>query len=514
MNMKHGLLSLACLAALAGAATDAMGGTPARRALGHLQAHRGLAKVSPHDGFLLRNAILDADGSEHVRFDRTYAGLPVIGGDVVVHSRNGVLKSVSSFQSRVIDVATRPALDADAAVVAAGIRFGSGFEGAPEHALVVYARGKGAARLAWRVRLQNRADDMTYIVDARDGAILDAWSNHETAAKAGTARTLYSGDVVLTTNSVSGGYELRDPSRGKAYVMDGSNSRTSGKIYKDADNAWGNGATSDAATVAADAQYGMATTWDYYLSAFGRRGIAGDGKGAYSRVHYGRRYSNAYWSDGCFCMTYGDGDGRVLGPLVALDITGHEMSHGVNARTADLLYSGESGGLNEANSDILGTMVEFSANNAADTPDYLIGEKIFKSNVDGSASQHALRWMFKPSLDGASPDCWYAGIGDLDVHYSSGVGNHFFYLLAEGSAAKTFSGVNHASPTCNGKSVAGIGRAKAQQVWYRALTIYFTSATDYAGARVATIAAAKDLYGATSTEARAVAAAWSAVGVN
>ena len=85
---------------------------------------------------------------------------------------------------------------------------------------------------------------------------------------------------------------------------------------------------------------------------------------------------------------------------------------------------------------------------------------------------------------------------------------------AEGSGAKTYSGVNHASPTCNGSTLAGIGRAKAQKIWYRALTVYFTSTTNYAGARVATIDAANDLYGVGSAEARAVAAAWSAVSVN
>uniref|UniRef100_UPI0013D3529C M4 family metallopeptidase n=3 Tax=Pseudomonadota TaxID=1224 RepID=UPI0013D3529C len=79
---------------------------------------------------------------------------------------------------------------------------------------------------------------------------------------------------------------------------------------------------------------------------------------AYNRVHYSRNYNNAYWSDACFCMTYGDGDGTTLRPLVALDVAGHEMTHGVTSRTANLTYSGESGGLNEATSDIFGTMVE------------------------------------------------------------------------------------------------------------------------------------------------------------
>ncbi len=94
----------------------------------------------------------------------------------------------------------------------------------------------------------------------------------------------------------------------------------------------------------------------------GRNGIFNDGKGVPSRVHYGTNYVNAFW-DGKQ-MTYGDGDGVVAGPLVSIDVAGHEMSHGVTSATANLTYSGESGGLNEATSDIFGTMVEFYSNNA------------------------------------------------------------------------------------------------------------------------------------------------------
>ena len=100
------------------------------------------------------------------------------------------------------------------------------------------------------------------------------------------------------------------------------------------------------------------------------------------------------------------------------------------------------------------------------------------------------------------------------MHYSSGVANLFFYLLAEGTAARTYNGVNHTPTTCNASTVAGIGRAKAAKIWYRALTVYFTSGTNYAGARAGTIAAANDLHGIGSVEARAVATAWSAVAVN
>ena len=512
--MKLVTLAVAVLAAGNALAAGRMDGPIVGRALGFVHNHAGTAKASAADRFLARGAIVDADGTEHVRLERTYAGLPVIGGDLVVHSRNGRLKSMSLAQGAALDLATRPTLGRSGAVVVAGTAFGSDFTGEPQVALVVHARGPGAARLAYRVGLSNARADMTYIVDAHKGTVIERWSNRHTAAATGTARTLYSGDVAITTNSVTGGYELRDPARGRTYTIDGSNSRTSGRIYKDSDNTWGNYTNADKATAAADAQYGAAMTWDYYKNVHGRSGIANNGKGAYSRVHYGFRYSNAYWSDACFCMTYGDGDGVNLGPLVALDIVGHELSHGVNANTANLIYAGESGGLNEANSDILGAMVDFHAKNSQDTPDYLIGEKIYLSNVSGSADQVALRYMFNPAKDGRSPNCYSSSIGDLDVHYSSGVANLFFYLLAEGTGARTYSGVNHTPKTCNGSTFAGIGRSKAGKIWYRALTVYFTSSTNYAGARAATIAAAKDLYGATSAEAGRVATAWSAVKVN
>ena len=324
------------------------------------------------------------------------------------------------------------------------------------------------------------------------------------------------GPVTLTTHPISGGYELKDPSRGNQYTINMGNKSTGGAIYKDVDNTWGDGTLIDLATVAVDAQYGTAVTWDYYLLVHGRNGISNNGVGAYNRVHYNRKYNNAFWSDSCFCMTYGDGDGLTFNPFDSLDVAGHEMSHGVTSRTANLTYSGESGGLNEATSDIFGTMVEFYANNSADTPDYKIGEKLYKSG-----SGKALRYMYSPNTDGASADCWYAGVGSLDVHYSSGVANHFYYLLAEGTAAA--APLNTSSPTCvagntrkatGNASLTGIGRDKAEKIWFRALTVHMTSATNYAGARTATPNAAADLYGANSTEQQAVAAAWAAVLVN
>ena len=121
--------------------------------------------------------------------------------------------------------------------------------------------------------------------------------------------------------------------------------------------------------------------------------------------------------------------------------------------------------------------------------------------------------MDKPSKDGASRDSWSSTIGSIDVHYSSGPANHFFYLLSEGSGSKTINGVTYNSPTSNGSTVTGIGRDKAVKIWYKALTEYMTSTTNYKGARTATLNAASALYGSGSAEYNAVNAAWAAVNV-
>ena len=177
----------------------------------------------------------------------------------------------------------------------------------------------------------------------------------------------------------------------------------------------------------------------------GRAGIWNNGTGARSRVHYGNAYNNAFW-DGTQ-MTYGDGAGNAK-PLTSIDVAAHEMSHGVTENTAGLVYSGDSGGLNEATSDIFGAAVEFYANSAADPGDYLIGEKI---NINGNGTP--LRYMDRPSKDGRSQDCWTTGTKNLDPHYSSGPLNHWFFLASEGSGAKTINGVSDNSPTCNGTTV-------------------------------------------------------------
>ena len=495
----------------------------ATRALAHLAGAGSAAHVSAFDAFTARDVTTDADGSEHVRFDRSYKGLHVIGGDVVVHSNGrGALRAASHTLRAALRLETVARYDDAAAVQYAQTLFTGTPDGSPKATLVVYARG-ALPVLAHDVTITGEGREGTpsilhVIVDANSLQLLDKYDEVMTSTASGVGDTLLSGAVGITTDSqTTGGFAMRDPLRSNNYTTNLKN-RTSGAgtIFTDADNTWGNFATTDTATAGADAHYGLELTWDYYKATFGRNGIDGAGRTTYSRVHYGRSYVNAFWSSACFCMTYGDGDGITYLPLVAIDVAGHEMSHGVTASTAKLIYSGESGGLNEANSDIFGTMVEFYANNAKNPPNYLIGERIYKANNGVATPTTALRFMFKPSLDGASPDCYSSSLGSLDVHYSSGVANHFYYLLAQGAVVPAgFGNLTPASLVCNGNtSVAGVGRDAAAKIWYRALTVYMTSNTNYAGARVATLQAAADLFGTGSAQYATVASAWTAVLVN
>ncbi|MGW1796691.1 M4 family metallopeptidase [Streptomyces sp. NPDC001984] len=493
--------------------------TPSQRA--ELIRDAGAAKadtakaigLGAKEKLVVKDVVKDADGTLHTRYERTYDGLTVLGGDLVVDTAtSGATKSVIRATNAAIKVASlTPAVTKAAAerqAVQRAQALGGTKSSADSSRKVIWA-ASGKPVLAYETVIGGFQDDGTpnqlhVITDAATGKELYRYQGVRT----GIGNTQYSGQVTLTTTQSGSNYTLTDGARGghKTYNLNHGSSGT-GTLFSQTSDTWGNGTTSNAATAGADAHYGAAETWDFYKNTFNRSGIRNDGVGAYSRTHYGNSYVNAFWDDGCFCMTYGDGSGNA-DPLTSLDVAGHEMSHGVTSNTANLTYSGESGGLNEATSDIFGTGVEFYANNSSDVGDYLIGEKI-DINGDGTP----LRYMDKPSKDGASKDSWYSGIGSVDVHYSSGPANHFFYLLSEGSGAKVINGVSYNSPTADGLPVTGIGRDKALQIWYRALTTKFTSTTNYAGARTGTLAAAGELYGTTSAEYKAVQDAWAAVAV-
>ncbi|MFC7488850.1 M4 family metallopeptidase [Knoellia sp. CPCC 206453] len=448
----------------------------------------------------VKSVVTDTNGTRHVRYERTFKGLRVIGGDLVVErSANGATKAVRWNATKAVEVATSPKLSPGQA---RGVAKAAGQDSS---SLVVLAGGAGP-RLAYDVVVESVRADQTpsrlhTIVDAQSGATLDRYDD----IVEGTGSSQYSGTVTLGTTLSAGSYQLKDAFGN--YTTDlGGGTTGAGTQFTDADDVWGNGSASSRQTAAVDAHYGAEKTFDYYKNVQGRNGIWDTGVGARSRVHYGNAYNNAFW-DGTQ-MTYGDGAGNTK-PLTSIDVAGHEMSHGVTENTAGLAYRGDAGGLNEATSDIFGTAVEFYANSAADPGDYLIGEKI---NINGNGTP--LRYMDKPSKDGASKDCWSSTLKNLDPHYSSGPLNHWFFLASEGSGARTVNGVAYNSPVCgSAAAMTGAGRANIEKVWYRTLSTKLTSRSDYMAAREGAITSAKELYGAGSPTCIAVKSAFDAIAV-
>ncbi|MDD1607656.1 MAG: M4 family metallopeptidase, partial [Methylococcaceae bacterium] len=291
-----------------------------------------------------------------------------------------------------------------------------------------------------------------------------------------------------------------------------------GTIYTNANNTWGDGVnfkedpepttSANGQTAAVDAAYGIQATWDMYKNVFGRNGINGQGKLTYARVHYDNAYDNAFYSDSCMCITYGDG--TKLQTLTSLDVAAHEFSHGVCMTSAGLIYNKESGGLNEANSDIMGAMAEFytrGANGKGSVIPDTGGTWTQGEQITTPAFPLKMRFLYKPSKDGKSADAWSPTLQNLNVHYSSGPMNRAFYFLSQGA---TKTGETSTSYLPNG--MTGIGNDKAAKIWFRALTVYMTPDTNYMGARIACIQAVRDLFPVSGAEEIAV---WNAfAGIN
>ncbi|OKJ05639.1 M4 family metallopeptidase [Kitasatospora sp. CB01950] len=517
-------VALASSTAQSGAGFQAMSTTGRQAALDQAgKEAAGTAKalgLGPDERLVPKDVLVENDGARHVRYDRTYKGLPVVGGDLVVHrAKNGKLTSTSWAHQGALTVAgVTPKLSTQDASKAA--------ERSAKHVkqarttnldssqLVVWAAAGKTPVLAYRTTVTGAGEagassQEAVLLDANTGAVLDSYPVEQGISGSGDGVNV--GQVTVeTSQDGSGNYTLTDALHGSTVVYDSNNSPQSNPAqnaqpFSKSTDSWGDGTTANRESAAVDASFGLAKTWDYYKNTFNRSGIRNDGRGAPAYVHVDNQLLNAFYDDSCFCMSFGDGSSQNNNtPLTALDVSGHEMTHGVTAATANLNYSGESGGLNESTSDIMGTMVEFYANDPVNPGNYYIGEKLNMGNG-------YLRRMDDPTLDGSSLGCYNSNAGSVDVHYSSGIGNHFFYLTAEGTGAKTIGGLPHNGTPCNGDTFSGIGKDKAAAIWYRALTTYMTSTTDYAAARTATLQAAADLYGANSQERYIVSKAWAAV---
>jgi Zn-dependent metalloprotease len=252
----------------------------------------------------------------------------------------------------------------------------------------------------------------------------------------------------------------------------------------------GQPATDDVA--ATEAYDGLGMTYDYYWGTFGRDSIDGQGRTLHGCVHYGTDYPNAFW-DGR-AMFFGDGDGQFLTRTTAgIDVIGHELTHGVTQFEANLVYSGQSGALNESVSDVFGIQVKQRAlGETTETSDWLIG-----ADIVGPALAPALRSMKDPGQANPhddQPADMDGYVDGGDVHTNSGIPNRAFYLVAS--------------------KLGGNAWDAAGPIWYATLrdNRLNPTATFQEFARL-TVANAQQTYGQQSAQADAVSGAWDTVKV-
>ncbi len=452
----------------------------------------------------------------HLRYDQRIAGVRVFGAQLV-QQLDGDGRTLSVFghtEDPAAAPALVPSLSADQAVRAALAAFPAGATAPGEPELVLLPRA-GGLLLTWTLRVRFDLQLERLFLDARTGAIVERYSDLWTEAVAGLGTGVWADRKKLSVDTEAGGYAARDrlrPPELDTYDLHGDigeltlvlnyGIRNPSEIAQDSDNDWQDGAVVDAHAYAG-------LTYDYYYKRQGRHGINGYDMSIASYVHIlpaSYQYANAFWDSYATAMFYGDGDGSTGAFSGALDVVAHELTHGVTQYSWNGIYQNESGALNEAFSDIMGTAVEFMFQPVGVgrlMADYFLGEDLF---YVFQPSTHAIRSMANPGLFG-DPDHYshrYLGFSDNGgVHINSGIANNAFYLLAEGGTNRT-----------SGRRVQGLGpegREKAERIFYRAFTAFLTPSATFHDARLATLRAARELYG--DSEAAQVAVAWSAVGV-
>jgi Zn-dependent metalloprotease len=468
------------------------------------------------------SAEVDFRGDQHRRVMLALNGIPFFDAMLVLHTRQGMVYAFNgNIPEKVLIINTLSLNEASALQAAlshiggerykwqmpeeeALLKLQSGNPEAtyfPAGSVKLYKpAGESAYRYVWVFNIY--ADKPLYradvFVDAGTGEVLFENLIIHHADVPGTAVTKYSGNQTITTDSTATVYRLRETGRGngiETYNMQQGTNYGSAVDFTDADNYWNN-VNANFDEVATDAHWGSEMTYDYFWLKHNRKSIDNLGFKLLSYVHYDASYSNAFW-DGQR-MTYGDGNGSSMTPFTAIDITGHEITHGLTSFTADLTYQDESGALSEGYSDIFGCAVEFFAKPSL--ANWLMGENIGTT----------LRSLSNPKSKGL-PNCyqgtyWYTGTGDNGgVHTNCGPLGYWFYLLSMGGSGTNDNG--------NPYSVTAITRDSAAAIAFRALTVYLTSSSNYADARYYSIQAAIDLFGPCSQKVASCTNAFYAIGI-
>ena len=473
-------------------------------------------------------------GRRHARFTQMVRGVPVYGGDIARQvDAQGLTISIFGTVYEGIDIGTDPAISPERAREIVAGETGVALGPARLPRLTILPRESGDYQLVYTARVATAEDITLYFIDAMTGAIVDRRSDaHRQSAAVGIGTGVLGGRKKISASSQGGTFVGSDRMRPpviETYDMRGNLNRTlnflngflnlnTSDFASDADNDWTDGANVDAHVYAG-------YTYDYYFKRFGRRGLDNANIRIRSLTHpvnrqdvftasdtvLGTFYVNAFYA-GDGIMVYGEGlpSNVTLGGQQwnftsgSLDVVGHELSHGVTDYSSQLIYANESGALNEAFSDIMASAIAFfysQPGTGSGAGNYVIGDDV--------VTPGGIRSMENPRALG-DPDHYrnrFTGTGDNGgVHINSTIVSHAYYLAVEGGTNRT-----------SGLTVQGVGagnREQMEKVFYRAFTQLLPANATFATARAATIQAALDLYGSNSAAERAVAQAWTAVGVN
>nr|WP_281379939.1 M4 family metallopeptidase [Nocardioides ginsengisegetis] len=425
---------------------------------------------------------------QYVPYERSYRGLPVVGGDFVVRTDSaGKVLGTSVAQTHATQLSSvTPTIGKGAARATSAHQV----KDATLEATRLVVLQRDTSRLAWETTVNGTRNGevsrLTVYVDALTGTVL---ATKEHVAE-GTGTSAYAGTVTIPTTLSGSTYSMKNSNAATLVCQDAATNVT----FSGTDDLWGNGNATSRETGCVDAFYAaeqerqMLSAWD------GRSGM--NGSGGWVPIRVGLADVNAYYDGTQVQVGHTQTGGKWIG---SIDVVAHEFGHGVD----DTTPGGISGnGTQEFVADTFGAATEWYANNATDRPDYTVGEQV---NLVGSGP---IRYMYNPSLAG-DKNCYDSTIPTAEVHAAAGPGNHWFYLLAEGTSP---TDGQPTSPTCNSSSITGLGIQKAAKIMYNAMLMK-TSTSSYLKYRTWTLTAAKNLYPGSCTEFNTVKAAWDAVSV-
>ncbi|MDM1062237.1 M4 family metallopeptidase [Empedobacter falsenii] len=527
---------------------------------------QNLLQLNENSEFVSFNSHTDNSGFERERFQLYYKGIPVENSIYITHTKNNKLKALNGKFSRVENLDTTPTLSPEDAKNKALNHLLKNYPSLDSKSidssieLVILESNKNQNTTEYDLVYKLTINSFTPLVSGTlfINAKTGEYEKFETAifhqgkyshssinvnkiynlgkitnphftkkqqsynSVTGTADTRLNGTVKINTTLLNGKYILLDSSRGGGIsTLNLQRTADLNKIieFTDDDNKWTKAEYDNVNkdNSALDVHWALGHVYDYFKTAHNRNSYDGNGSILKAYMHYrpdSRPIDNAYWNGNLKVMLYGEGN-TLFNSMGALDVTAHEVGHGISFGTAKLNYERESGALNEGFSDIWGAVIENYVTKLTPSTSkktWTIGEEIGYNGPLRSMSNPKLynqpdtyggnKWWPTDKVNCITPDVNnndYCG-----VHSNSGVLNHWFYILSEEK-----SGTNDKNFAYN---VTGIGIDKAAQIAYIAQTSYLTPDATFADARIAAIQAAKDKYGV-GVETKAVADAFDAVGV-